>query len=133
MTESHTRPLPVLTEADTAEFWRACGGYRLTSGTGPGGEVVFVPRRTEGGQVRESAGRGVVYTFTVVRRHGHPYFRSRTPYVVAYVDLDEGFRMLAEVDADPDAVHVGMRVEVGWEDHGETAVPVFRPTRTPAT
>ena len=128
-----TRPLPVLTEADTAEFWRACGEHRLTYGTAPSGDVVFFPRRTEGGQLRESAGRGVVYTFTVVRRHGHPYFRLRAPYVVAYVDLDEGFRMLAEVDADPDTVHVGMRVEVGWEDHDETAVPVFRPARTSAT
>jgi uncharacterized protein len=133
MPDTPTRPLPVLTEADTAEFWRACGEHRLTYGTGPSGDVVFFPRRTEGGQLRESAGRGVVYTFTVVRRHGHPYFRLRAPYVVAYVDLDEGFRMLAEVDADPDTVHVGMRVEVGWEDHDETAVPVFRPARTSAT
>ncbi|GAA5111015.1 Zn-ribbon domain-containing OB-fold protein [Pseudonocardia adelaidensis] len=133
MSEEPTRPLPVLTEADTAEFWRACGEHRLTYGTASDGEVVFFPRRTEGGTVHESAGRGVVYTFTVVRRHGHPYFRSRAPYVVAYVDLDEGFRMMAEVDADPAAVHVGMRVEVGWEDHEETAVPVFRPARTLAT
>ncbi|OZM81740.1 Zn-ribbon domain-containing OB-fold protein [Pseudonocardia sp. MH-G8] len=128
-----TRPLPVLTEPDTAEFWTACGEHRLTYGTGPDGEVVFFPRRVEGGQTRESAGRGVVYTFTVVRRHGHPFFRAHAPYVVAYVDLDEGFRMLAEVDADPDAVRVGMRVEIGWEDHGETAVPVFRPADTVAT
>jgi len=128
-----TRPLPVLTEPDTAEFWRACGEHRLTYTTDRDGGVVFYPRRTDGGQVRDSAGRGVVYTYTVVRRHGHPYFRSRAPYVVAYVDLDEGFRLLAEVDADPDAVHVGMRVEVGWEDHGETAVPVFRPAGSAAT
>ena len=127
------RPLPVLTEPDTAEFWRACGEHRLTYGTGPDGEVVFFPRRTEGGQVHESAGHGVVHTYTVIRQHAHPYFRSRAPYVVAYVDLDEGFRMLAEVAADPADVHVGMRVEVGWEDHGETAVPVFLPGRTLAS
>jgi uncharacterized OB-fold protein len=41
--------------------------------------------------------------------------------------------MLAEVAADPADVHVGMRVEVGWEDHGETAVPVFHPSRTLAS
>jgi uncharacterized OB-fold protein len=125
--DAPTRPLPSLAEADTAAFWRACGEHRLTYVTGPDGEVVFFPRRVEGAQRCESAGRGVVYTYTVVRQNGHPYFRSRTPYVVAYVDLDEGFRMLAEVAAEPDAVHVGMRVEVGWEDHGEMAVPVFRP------
>jgi uncharacterized OB-fold protein len=133
VSENPTRPLPLLTEPDTADFWRACGEHRLTYATRPDGEIVFFPRRTEGGQVHESAGRGVVYTYTVVRRHGHPYFRSRTPYVVAYVDLDEGFRMLAEIDADPGTVHVGMCVDLGWEDHGETAVPVFHPARTPAT
>jgi uncharacterized protein len=129
-TDAPARPLPSLAEPDTAPFWRACADHRLTYGTDEGGEIVFFPRRVEGGRTHESAGRGVIYTYTVVRRHGHPYFRTRTPYVVAYVDLDEGFRMLAEVAADPDEVHVGMRVEVGWEDHGETAVPVFRPSRS---
>ena len=124
------RPLPSLAEPDTAPFWRACGDHRLTYGIGPDGEVVFFPRRVEGGQTRESAGRGVIYTYTVVRKHRHPFFRSRAPYVVAYVDLDEGFRMLAEVAADSDEMHLGMRVEVGWEDHGDTAVPVFRPSRS---
>jgi hypothetical protein len=73
-----------------------------------------------------------VYTFTVIRRNGHPYFRARAPYVLGMIDLDEGFRMLAEIDADPDTVHVDQRVTVGWEDHpGEDhpglSIPVFRP------
>jgi uncharacterized OB-fold protein len=124
---AETRPLPSLTEPDTASYWRACGEHRLTYQTGADGEVVFFPRRTDGAQTRGSAGRGVVYTYTVVRQHGHPYFRERVPYVVAFVDLDEGFRVLAEVAAEPDAVHVGMQVEVTWEDHDEVAVPIFRP------
>ena len=33
----------------------------------------------------------------------------------------------AEIDADPSTVHIGLRVVVGWEDHPELAVPVFRP------
>lgn len=124
--EQPTRPQPTLDEADTGPFWRACGEHRLTYRRTPHGEVVFFPRRGRGEEC-ESAGRGVIYTYTVVRRHGQPYFRARVPYVVALVDLDEGFRMLAEVDADPETVRVGQRVEVGWEDHGEIAVPVFRP------
>ena len=43
------------------------------------------------------------------------------------IDLDEGFRMLAEIDADPEAVHVNQRVAVAWEDHPGLSVPVFRP------
>ncbi len=76
---------------------------------------------------QNSSGEGVVYSVTTLAPRGHE------PYAVALVDLDEGFRMLAEVDAEPDAVHVGMQVEVGWEDHDEIAIPVFRPVRTLGT
>lgn len=110
-----TRPLPSLAEPDTAPFWRACGEHRLTA-----------PFSGD-----ESAGVGVIYTFTVVRQHGHPFFRARAPYIVAMIDMDEGFRIMAEVDADPSTVHIGQQVRVGWEDHqvdGEPiAVPVFAP------
>jgi hypothetical protein len=72
-------------------------------------------------------GGGTVYTYTVIRQHGQPYFRSRLPYVLGFVDLDEGFRLLAEIDAGPDTVQVGQRVTLNWEDHGVLAIPVFRP------
>ncbi len=74
----------------------------------------------------DSAGIGTVYTYTLIRQHGQPYFRSRLPYVVGFIDLDEGFRLLAEIDAPPDAIQIGQRVTAGWEDHAELAVPVFR-------
>jgi uncharacterized OB-fold protein len=125
------RPLPTLAEPDTAAFWRACAEHRLTYQEADDGQVVFFPRRHRGGRVRESAGYGVIYSYTVVRQHGHPFFRARVPYVVAMIDMDEGFRLLAEVDADPDAVHIGQRVQVGWEDHevgaDALAIPVFVP------
>lgn len=125
------RPLPSLAEADTAAFWRACGEHRLTYQETDDGQVVFFPRRHLGGRARDSAGHGVIYSYTVVRQHGHPFFRARVPYVLAMIDMAEGFRLLAEVDVDPDAVHIGQRVSVGWEDHevgAETlAVPVFGP------
>lgn len=142
MTEP-ARPLPALHEPDTGPFWQACAQHRLTyQRRRDTGEVVFYPRAAPDGaelETCESAGLGTVYTFTVVRQHGHPFFRAHTPYVVAYVDLDEGFRMLAEIDVDPGsgpgAVHIGQRVELGWEDHvaadgggpERVAVPVFRP------
>jgi uncharacterized OB-fold protein len=129
---SPTRPLPKFPEPDSEPFWRATRDHRLTYQVDTAtDEVVFFPRRPVPGrelQWRESAGAGTIYTYTVIRQHGHPYFRARAPYVVAYVDLDEGFRMLAEVAADPDTVHVGQRVSVDWEDYDEVAVPVFRVT-----
>jgi uncharacterized OB-fold protein len=128
-----TRPLPDLGEPDTGHFWRATSEHRLLYQVDPTtGQVVFFPRRhsifaVDGQREwRESAGVGTVYTFTVVRQHGHPYFRARTPYAVGFIDLDEGFRMLAEIGGDPAAVRIGQRVAVDWEDHGEVSVPVFR-------
>jgi uncharacterized OB-fold protein len=125
------RPLPSLADPDTAAFWRATGEHRLTYQEGADGAVVFFPRRHGGGQVRDSAGLGEIYTFTVVRQHGHPFFRAHAPYVVALVDMDEGFRVMAEVDIDPADVHIGLRVRVGWEDHEvgseRLAIPVFGP------
>ena len=128
------RPLPSLTEPDTAPFWAATRDHRLTYQVCAScGEVIFHPRRhctaclSVETRWQDSAGRGTVYTFTVIRQHGQPYFRSQLPYVLGFIDLDEGFRMLAEINADPDAIQVGHRVTVGWEDHDELAVPVFHP------
>jgi uncharacterized protein len=130
------RPVPTLTEPDTAPYWAATKQHRLTYQVcGTCGEITFYPRRhctsclSTDVRWHDSAGSGSVYTYTVIRQHGLPYFRSRVPYVVGFIDLDEGFRLLAEIDAPPDAVQVGQRVTVGWEDHGDLAVPVFRPAR----
>lgn len=128
------RPLPSTDDPDTGPFWAAAADHRLTyQRCRQCGEIVFYPRRhctrcTDGHlDWQESAGRGTVYSFTVVRQHGHPYFRARVPYVVGLIDLAEGFRMMAEIDAEPAQVRVGQRVSVAWEDHGEVSVPLFRP------
>ena len=128
------RPLPSLAEPDTAPFWAATSDHRLTYQVCTScGEVIFHPRRhctnclSADTEWRESAGGGTVYTYTVIRQHGQPFFRSRLPYVLGFIDLDEGFRLLAEIDTGPDTVQVGQRVTVGWEDHADLAIPVFRP------
>lgn len=127
------RPLPALSEPDTGPFWVATKEHRLTyQHCASCGEIVFHPRRhctrclSTDLQWSDSAGQGTVYSYTVIRQHGHPYFRGRLPYVVGFIDLDEGFRMLAEIDGPPDGVRIGQRVSVGWEDHAEVAIPVFR-------
>jgi uncharacterized protein len=128
------RPLPRLDEPDTAPFWKATRTGLLTYQVCRGcGGVVFYPRRhcthctSRELEWRQSAGLGTVYTYTVLRQHGQEFFRRRVPYVVAFVDLDEGFRMLAEiVGVEPDEVRIGQRVRVDWEDHDEVWVPVFR-------
>ena len=128
-----SRPLPTLAEPDTAPFWAATKQHRLTYQVCSScGEITFYPRRHCTGCLsrdlrwHDSAGTGTVYTYTVIRQHGLPYFRARLPYVVGFIDLDEGFRLMAEIDVPAEKVEVGQRVTVGWEDHADLAVPVFR-------
>jgi uncharacterized OB-fold protein len=131
------RPLPRLPEPDTQTFWQATREHRLVyQRCAACGAVVFYPRQhcTRCGgdrlQWQAAAGEGTIYTFTLIRQNGHPFFKERLPYVLALVDLDEGFRLMTHVVGvdDPDRdVHVGQRVRLDWEDQGELALPVFRP------
>jgi uncharacterized OB-fold protein len=126
-----SRPLPSLSEPDTGPFWRDCAAHRLTVRRHPEtGVVTFLPRLRDAAgielEVVESAGKGLIYTYTVLRQHFLPFFRARTPYVVGYVDLDEGLRVLTEIVAEPSAVSIGQRVELDWEDQDGTALPIFR-------
>lgn len=130
-----TRPAPDLTEPDTAPFWSACARHELTYQlcTACGAAVSYRrPFCTRcGGDLADavSAGTGTVYSHTTIRKHGDPFFRSQLPYLVAVVDLDEGFRLLVPMDVGQlsvEDVYIGRRVEVGWEDHETWSMPVFR-------
>ena len=80
-----------------------------------------------------ASGRGTVYTYTVTNQNMASGFAEACPYVMAYVELDEGPRLLTNiVDCDPDAVTIGMAVVARFapseRDDGEAfAVPVFAP------
>lgn len=52
---------------------------------------------------------GTVFSYTVVRQA--PGTRA-VPYVLAYVDLDDQVRVLAQVDGEPQSVHIGQRVQL---------------------
>ena len=73
------------------------------------GRAIFFPRVIpEKGSIewRVSQGRGTVHSSTVV------FPRGGTPYNVALVDLDEGFRMMSRVEGpDPMQVAIGQRVQ----------------------
>jgi uncharacterized OB-fold protein len=72
-----------------------------------------------------------VYAVTVVHRAPSAAFRADVPYAVALVDLDEGFRMLANVvGGAPADVAIGDRVRVAFEPRGAVTLPQF--TRTEA-
>lgn len=138
MTENRpaaSRPLPDITEDDTRGFWAATRERRFVyQQCRDCGTVVFYPRQHCTGctagvlEEKTSAGFGTIYTYSVVRQSYHPFFRTQAPYVVAWIDLDEGPRFLSNVlgVAEPDLSLIGRRVTIEWEPHDEVSIPLFR-------
>ncbi len=83
-----------------------------------------------------ASGRGEVYSYTVTEQNQAKGFAEACPYVMAYVTLEEGPRLLTViVDCDPDVVTIGMPVVAGFvnqerDDREVFAIPVFRPSAT---
>jgi uncharacterized OB-fold protein len=94
-------------EFDPALACRACGG---------------------GLEWRVSAGRGEVYSHTVVWRPQTPAFT--VPYAVVIVTFDEGFQLLTNlIGTTVDQVRTGLRVRVTFHDVGGTTLPYVEPER----
>jgi uncharacterized OB-fold protein len=128
---SERRPLPRVT-VETDLLWSAATRDELAyQRCHACGGIVFYPRGhcprcgSLDLSLHTSAGRGTIYSMTTVRLHPDPYFAGKTPYVVGLVDLDEGFRMLAEIDSPIDTVRIGDRVEIFWESDQIPHIPLF--------
>lgn len=136
MTDAN-RPLPSLDEPDTAPFWQATRNHELRYQQCKAcGTIVFHPRShctgcTEGElEWHTSSGQGTLYTFSVVRQSYHPFFRQKVPYAIAWIDLDEGPRLLTNVTGVTDPateLTCGQRMQVEWETHETLSIPLFRP------
>ena len=130
------RPQPRFPEPDTQPFWDAAREHKLMYQVDKDtGDVVFYPRRhnprngSSNLEWRESKGEGTIYTFSVVRQNRHPAFRDLGAYAVAYVDLDEGFRIMTNIVGVEDpttGIQIGQRVKLRWEDQeGGISLPLF--------
>jgi uncharacterized OB-fold protein len=138
MSDTPTRPLPRADEPDTAEFWRKTKdhvlGYQHCDDCGA---IVFYPRRHCTGCLgsnltwQASAGEGSIYSFSIIRQSYHPFFRAQVPFAVAWVDLDEGPRLLTNITGDPSTLEIGQRVRVVWEEHEALNIPLFEPIQRP--
>jgi uncharacterized OB-fold protein len=89
-----------------------------------------------GGAIRwdERDGGGRILTYSVVRRAVQPAWKAMVPYVVAFVELDGGGRLLSNVvDCTPDDVRIGARVTCDFVETSdpELGLPVFRLDRPP--
>jgi hypothetical protein len=131
-------PLPIV-NADSAPYWEGARHDRLMLQRCTAcGASRFFPRYlctgcgSERSEWVQASGRGTVHSFTIVHRAAFPAFQSRTPYVLALIDLEEGPRMMTNV-LGPDAldVAIGDRVEAEFEPRGEggAKVPQFRRAR----
>jgi|GEM_PF-287501 uncharacterized OB-fold protein len=84
--------------------------------------------RSKSISIRHSAGIGTIYSFTIVHRSSSP--TTRTPYIVALVELTEGTKLYANV-AYHDNVSIGSKVRVKFDDvsdgleNGRSKKPIF--------
>lgn len=116
--EEWAKPLPQI-DGVNAEYWQAAREGRLLVQECPQcGHRQWYPRAlctrcaAEPAWL-ETAGRGTIHTFTVIRQQGVPAFRAELPYAVVMVDLEEGPRVFGAMPGvDVDVVEIGMPVEV---------------------
>lgn len=129
-------PVPVI-EPLTEPFWAAaregrlviqrcrdCGTFRHLP------HVLCAACRSSAHDWVESAGRGTVFTYTIVTHPVHGAVIDVVPYAVVVVELDDCGNVLVPsnvVDCPPDEVRVGMAVEVVFEPvTDEVTIPRFR-------
>ncbi|MCI0756200.1 Zn-ribbon domain-containing OB-fold protein [Teichococcus vastitatis] len=124
-----TPPAPT-PDPSTRAFWEAAREGRLLIGRNTKtGKVHYPPRPVcpfdDEGEVEfvAASGRGTIYSYS----HMH----AKTPYVIAYVELAEGPRMMTNiVDCDPAALRVGLPVRLVFVPSEDPAQPI--PMFTPA-
>jgi uncharacterized OB-fold protein len=80
--------------------------------------------------VQEASGRGTVHSWIVSR---HPSDPDELPRVVALVELEEGVRLVSNLqDVEPDQVTNDMAVEVLFKEVDGVTLPQFRPAASGA-
>lgn len=132
-------PLPV-GDLISAPFWdyckqhefrvqrcARCGTYRM-----PPQPTCFFCQSFDSVWVK-SRGIGEVFTYEIVHSPPHPATRSIVPYNIVVVELEDcgSVRFTSNlVDVKNEDIHIGMKVEVAWEDSApDVTVPRFRPVQ----
>lgn len=117
--------------ADTREFWDAAAQGRLIyQHCRTCDRPQFYPRSIcvacHGSDLewRESRGEGTIVTFTQVHRAPTAAFKLMVPYVIALVDLDEGFRMMVNiVEGDIAKLAIGARTHTLFREVDGVTLP----------
>lgn len=137
MADSKTgaRPDPVQ-RIDSAFFWDACKRGELVAQECGGCSKLWHPPRpmcpnchsTEKRE-RKLSGKGKIMAWTIPVHP--PAFGFAAPPVVALVELEEGLRMISNIEGgDPRSLKIGDKVTVAFAPtSGGHAVPVFKPAK----
>lgn len=133
------KPLPAIT-TEAKPFWDAAAKQQLMIQRCKDCNAwVWTPRPScnECGSEKiewtQVSGRGEIYSFTVIRqvvgRAASKAFEPDIPYVIAWVDLDEGPRLITNIVGCPvEDVKLGMKVTVRFEQASKDVwLPKFRP------
>ncbi|AEC21985.1 hypothetical protein PT7_3445 [Pusillimonas sp. T7-7] len=121
-------------DAQTQPFWDGCQEGRLMCQRCTAcGVVQFTPRascmhcHSDLLAWEESSRQGTVMSYTRVHRAPTAAFKQKTPYVIAMLDMDEGFRLMANTSAGiQDSIGIGIRVSVGFAPVEGMMLPVVQ-------
>ncbi len=113
---------------ETERFWQAASERRLLVGHCRScGRNHYYPRSicphcfSDDTEWKEAAGAGTIHSFSIMRR-------APVPYAVAYVELEEGPLMLANVvDCDLERLAIGQEVRLTFLDFDGGRLPAFAP------
>jgi uncharacterized OB-fold protein len=124
------RPLPRPT-AETKPFWDGCAtGVIRYQRCAHCMAVQLIPRslcancQHDALTWHDASGFGTVLSHTTVHRAPTPAFREDAPYVIALIDMDEGFRLMTNVAGGASSgVGIGSRVRIGFREIEGVALP----------
>ena len=129
------KPVPVPTK-ETQPYWDGCKQHELrVQKCAACGHHQFYPRlyctacMSDRVEWVKTSGRAKVLSYTIIYRPVTQAFAGNVPYIVAMVTLDEGPQMMTNiVGCEPEKVHIGMPVQVTFDDWTEEiSVPKFKP------
>ena len=121
---------------ESRPFWEGCGRHELwlqrcaACDTLRARPLAVCPECLSSGVVWvRASGRATLHTYAITHQNQARGFREALPYVLAYVDLEEGVRLLTNVvNCEAERLRIGMPLEVDFADlEGDVAVPRFRP------
>ena len=122
-------------DMETQPFWDGCReGVFVVRHCNACNEDHFYPRPfcpkcwSDDVEWKQASGRATLYTYSIVVQNDLPPFNERVPYVAAVVELEEGPRVMTNIEGTPhDQLRIGMAVTVDFKPlDDEITIPIFR-------